>query len=135
MDHWAPFNIPAGDALQLEFTMLDPYHRLNLKPSTYQPSPQNSTVFTTSFKLPDQHGIFNFRLNYKRPFLTYVDEKRTVTVRHFAHDEYPRSYAISGAYVWMLGIGATITGWLWFVGVWLYSKPVVEEPRKGKKSQ
>ncbi|KAL9056239.1 MAG: hypothetical protein Q9162_003030 [Coniocarpon cinnabarinum] len=134
-DHWVPFNIPMGDSLQLEFTMLNPYHRLSLEPSTYQPNPQNSTVFTTTLQLPDQHGIFNFRLNYKRPFLSYVDEKRTVTVRHFAHDEYPRSYAISGAYVWMLGIGATIVGWCWFVCVWLWSAPSEEELRRAKKAQ
>ena len=110
--------------------MLSPYHRLNLLPTTTTP---NSTIFSTSFKLPDQHGIFNFRVNYKRPFLTNIDEKHTVTVRHFAHDEWPRSFVISGAWVWIIGIWGTIAGWLAFVGVWVFSAE--EEKNKNKKTQ
>ena len=119
-DHYRPFNPPADDEVQLEFTMLSPFHRLNLKPSE---TTANSTIFTAGFTLPDQHGIFAFRVNYKRPFLTSVDEKRTVTVRHFAHDEWPRSWRISGAWVWIAGIWTTIGAWLIFVALWLYSAP------------
>ena len=100
--------------------MLSPFHRLNLIPSS---SNANSTLYTQTFKLPDQHGIYNFFVEYRRPFLTNIEEKRTVTVRHFAHDEYPRSYVISGAYPWISGIWVTIVGWLAFVALWLYSKP------------
>lgn len=121
-DHWAPFIPPEGDALQLEVSMLSPFHRLNLKPDTTVSNP-NATTFTTSFKLPDQHGIFNFLVEHRRPFLSNVEEKRTVTVRHFAHDEWPRSYVISAAWPWISGIWVTIAGWLGFVGVWLYCKP------------
>jgi len=103
--------------------MLSPFHRLNLQPLS---TTHNSTLFTTSFTLPDQHGIFNFLVNYKRPFLTNVFEKRTVTVRHFAHDEWPRSFVISAAWPYVSSITVTIIGWLMFVGLWLYSKPVVE---------
>lgn len=119
-DHWKPFTPAAGDDVQLEFSMLSPFHRLNLIPSG---STANSTVFTQTFKLPDQHGIFNFFVEFRRPFLTNIEEKRTVTVRHFAHDEFPRSYVISGAYPWISGIWVTIAGWLTFVALWLYSKP------------
>ena len=120
LDHWAPFTTPSGDLLQLEFTMLSPFHRLNLDPILETP---NSTIYSTSFTLPDQHGIFNFRVNYKRPFFTNVDEKRQVTVRHFAHDEWPRSWMISGAWVWITGIWATVIGWIGFVAIWLWSAP------------
>lgn len=113
--------MPANDALQLEFSMLSPFHRLALQPTE---SSADSTTYSSSFKLPDQHGIFNFKVNYKRPFYTSVEEKNTVSVRHFAHDEWPRSFVISGAWPWITGIGATITGWLAFVAIWLYSKPV-----------
>jgi len=114
--------------------MLDPYHRLHLTPT--KASSTNTTSFTATFRIPDQHGIFNFRVNYKRPFLTYIDEKDTVTVRHFAHDEWPRSWAISGAWVWIVGVWGTVVGWALFVGVWLYSAPAEEEERrKGKKVQ
>ncbi|RAL68495.1 hypothetical protein DID88_007223 [Monilinia fructigena] len=130
---WVPFTPPTGDSLQLEFSMLSPFHRLLLEPST---TTSDSQTYTTSFKLPDQHGIFNFKINYKRPFLTNIEEKNTVTVRHFAHDEYTRSWAISNAWPWIAGIGATVTGWVAFVALWLWSKPVpVKLTKSGKKSQ
>lgn len=119
-DHWAAFKVPASDDLQLEFSMLSPFHRLSLKPTV---SSEESTTYSTNFKLPDQHGIFNFKINHKRPFFNNIEEKNTVSVRHFAHDEWPRSYAISGAWPWIAGIGATVTGWSFFVAIWLFSKP------------
>ena len=82
------------------------------------------------FAWPDQHGIFNFRINYRRPFVTNVDEKRQVTVRHFAHDEWPRSWEISGAWVWIGGIWVTVAGWVAFVAVWLYSAPAEKSVKK-----
>lgn len=129
-DQWKPFTPAAGDNVQLEFSMLSPFHRLNLIPSS---TTANSTVYTQTFKLPDQHGIFNFFVEYRRPFLTNIEEKRTVTVRHFAHDEYPRSYVITGAYPWISGIWVTIAGWLSFVALWLYSKP--SQPKADLKTQ
>ncbi|KAI1460226.1 Dolichyl-diphosphooligosaccharide-protein glycosyltransferase 48kDa subunit [Annulohypoxylon moriforme] len=131
-DKYVPFTVPESDELQLEFSMLSPFHRLNLAPTT--DDADNGKVYTASFKLPDQHGIFNFKVNYKRPFLTNVEEKATVSVRHFAHDEWPRSYVISGAWPWLAGISATVTGWLGFCAIWLYSKPATEA-EESKKTQ
>lgn len=134
MDKWVPFTVPKDDELQLEFSMLSPFHRLNLTPAAPQDSKNSktATTYTASFKLPDQHGIFNFMVNYKRPFLTNIEEKRTVSVRHMAHDEWPRSFAISGAWPWIAGIGVTVTGWLAFCAIWMYSKP---EQASVKKNQ
>ncbi|KAK5710778.1 oligosaccharyl transferase glycoprotein complex, beta subunit [Elasticomyces elasticus] len=131
--HWIPFLPPSNDELQLEFSMLSPFHRLNLSPTTDEKN--NATIFETEFVLPDQHGIFNFFLEYRRPFYTSVEEKRTVTVRHFAHDEWPRSFVITGAWPWIGGIWVTVLGWVGFVGVWLFSKPgkPVRELRSGGK--
>jgi oligosaccharyltransferase complex subunit beta len=126
-DRWAPFAVPAGDALQLEFSMLSPFHRLDL---IKQADTASSTVYAVDFKLPDQHGIFNFFVEYRRPFYTVVEEKNTVSVRHFAHDEWPRSFVISGAWPWIGGIWVTITGWILFVALWLYSKPAAEKNLK-----
>lgn len=122
-DTWTAFTVPPNDLLQLEFSMLSPFHRLPLTPSAAHSTP-DAAAFTASFKLPDQHGIFNFKVNYKRPFLTNVEEKNTVSVRHMAHDEWPRSYVISGAWPWIAGIGATVAGWLGFCALWMYSAPV-----------
>ncbi|KAF2179417.1 Dolichyl-diphosphooligosaccharide-protein glycosyltransferase 48kDa subunit [Zopfia rhizophila CBS 207.26] len=127
--HLTPFVPPMGDAVQLEFSMLSPFHRLNLTPLSQT---ANSTIFGVSFKTPDQHGIFNFRVNYRRPFLTNIDEKRQVTIRHFAHNEWPRSWQISGAWVWIGGIWVTVAGWIAFVAVWLYSAPTEMSVKKAQ---
>jgi oligosaccharyltransferase complex subunit beta len=111
--------------------MLSPFHRLKLNP--VQVTAQEST-YATTFTLPDQHGIFNFKVNYKRPFLTNIEEKNTVSVRHNAHDEWPRSYVISGAWPWIAGIAATVTGFVAFCAVWMYSKPIDLSPGP-KKTQ
>ncbi|BDD59586.1 oligosaccharyl transferase glycoprotein complex, beta subunit [Monascus purpureus] len=119
-DHYIPFEVPALDALQLEFTMLSPFYRLNLQPTQRT---ENSTIYSTQFTVPDQHGIFSFRINYNRPFLSNIEEKHEITIRHFAHNEYPRSWAISGAWVWIAGLWSVIGGFLAFVVAWLYSEP------------
>jgi oligosaccharyltransferase complex subunit beta len=131
VDHWVPFKVPSSDSLQLEFTMLDPYYRVTLLPASFS---ANSTTYITSFRIPDQHGVFAFRVNYKRPFVTFIDEKYSVTVRHFAHDEYTRSWDISGAWVWIAGIAVTIAGWVGFCALWLWSAPAVAK-KGAKKTQ
>lgn len=128
-DKFVPFELPAEDALQLEFTMLSPFHRLKLEPA-YRT--ENSTVFRTQFTVPDQHGIFSFRVNYKRPFLTTIEEKHEVTVRHFAHNEFPRSWKISGGWVWIAGLWSVIGGFMAFVAVWLYSEPASAQVKKNQ---
>lgn len=122
-DKWTPLTLPDEDSLQLEFSMLSPFYRLNLVPTQVT---ETATVFSQDFQLPDQHGIFNFMVNYKRPLLTYVEEKRTVSVRHMAHDEWPRSFVISGAWPWLSGIATTVAGFVVFCGLWMYSKPAIE---------
>ena len=111
--------------------MLSPFHRLNLQPIS---TTTNSTLFSASFRVPDQHGIYSFRVNYKRPFWTSLDVKREVSVRHFAHDEWPRSWEISAGWVWIAGVWTTAAGWVVFVAIWLYSEPTFS-PRAGKKMQ
>lgn len=113
--------------------MLSPFHRLPLTLDAAQSS-DSASAYSVSFKLPDQHGIFNFKVNYKRPFLSNVEEKNTVSVRHIAHNEWPRSFVISGAWPWIAGIGVTVTGWLAFCALWLYSAPA-GGPRETKKTQ
>ncbi|KAK3694289.1 Dolichyl-diphosphooligosaccharide--protein glycosyltransferase subunit WBP1 [Podospora appendiculata] len=130
---WTAFAVPANDVLQLEFSMLSPFHRLPLVQDAAQ-STAEAAVYTVSFTVPDQHGIFNFKVNYKRPFLSNVEEKNTVSVRHMAHDEWPRSYAISGAWPWISGIAATVAGWLAFCALWMYSAPT-EKKKENKKTQ
>jgi oligosaccharyltransferase complex subunit beta len=126
-DRLEPFIPAPNDNIQLEFSMLSPFQRLNLSPVAQT---ANATIFGVAFRTPDQHGIFNFRVNYRRPFVTNIDEKRQVTVRHFAHDEWPRSWQISGAWVWIGGIWVTVLGWMAFVALWLYSAPSEKSVKK-----
>lgn len=125
-DRWLPLALPDSDRLQLEFSMLSPFHRLNLAPTG---ATATEAVFGANLTLPDQHGIFNFKVNYKRPLLTYVDEKRTVSVRHVAHDEWPRSFVISGAWPWLSGIAATVVAFLGFCVLWMFSRPADKAKR------
>lgn len=112
--------------------MLSPFYRLPLLPSRRT---ENSTIYSTTFTLPDQHGVFSFRVNYKRPFLTNVVEKHEVSVRHIAHNEWPRSWEISAGWVWIVGLWSVIGGFLAFVVVWLYSEPSSAAEAKIKKMQ
>ena len=114
--------------------MLSPFHRLALSPDSSK-STDSAAAYSTTFKLPDQHGIFNFKVNYKRPLLSNVEEKNTVSVRHMAHDEWPRSFVISGAWPWIGGVGVTVAGWLAFVALWMFSAPVKGRVVAGKKTQ
>ncbi|KAL1840757.1 hypothetical protein VTJ49DRAFT_149 [Mycothermus thermophilus] len=133
-DSWTAFTVPDNDDIQLEFTMLSPYHRVPLSWDTTRSS-DSAAAYTAYFRLPDQHGIFNFRLNYKRPFLSNIDEKNTVSVRHIAHNEWPRSFVISGAWPWIAGVAVTVAGWLAFCLVWMYSAPAKKGVKGEKKTQ
>jgi oligosaccharyltransferase complex subunit beta len=104
--------------------MLSPFHRLALQPDNSAASDSTAATYSATFKLPDQHGIFNFKINHKRPFLSNVEEKNTVSVRHMAHDEWPRSFVITGAWPWIAGVGVTVAGWVGFCALWMYSAPV-----------
>jgi oligosaccharyltransferase complex subunit beta len=52
-----------------------------------------------------------------------------VTVRHFAHDEWPRSWRITGGWVWIAGLWSVVGGFVAFVAIWLYCEPPKEEER------
>ncbi|KAK9472460.1 Dolichyl-diphosphooligosaccharide--protein glycosyltransferase subunit WBP1 [Dipodascopsis tothii] len=111
---WAPF---AAADVQVEAVMLGPYYRLTLAPAGDADGARN---YVARFALPDQHGVFTLRTEYRRPGLAAVEERRQVTVRHSAHNEYLRSFEITNAWVYLASICAVVGGWLVFVVVWLY---------------
>lgn len=109
---WVPF--VANETLQLEFIMLDPFQRLkmeNLKNGSHH----------INCKLPDQFGIFTFRIDYRKPGLTYLRAEDIVTVRHLAEDEHGRSWENSNSYVYLAGLGSVIASWLIFVILFLFT--------------
>lgn len=98
---WTPYkNI---EDVQLEFKMLDPYYRLNLG--------GNGCV---TFKTPEQYGMFTFQLDYKRPGLSFLEDKQVVTIHHRANNEWDRSWSIANSWVYLTGIGTTVIGFLLF---------------------
>lgn len=109
-----------ADDIQLEFVMLDPYYRLTLERDDTR-SNDSQTVYTRTFKIPDQYGMFTFRLNYERPGLSNVRETQVVTIRHIANDEWPRSWQITNSWVYLTSAVSVVAAWLVFVVLYLYS--------------
>ena len=122
---WVPYEAQ-GDAnqLQLAFKMLDPYQRLNLQPlgptQSRVDGPVDTTAYFVNFTAPDHHGMFTFELDYQRAGLSYLLDKRIVTVRHLANDEYKRSWLIPNAWVYIASAGFVVVMWLVFVINFLY---------------
>ncbi|PSK39293.1 hypothetical protein C7M61_001900 [Candidozyma pseudohaemuli] len=122
---WVPY-VPAteDDVLQLSFKMLDPYQRLNLTAlgpgASTENGPDDLTIFYVNFTTPDHHGMFTFELDYKRPGLTFIEDRRVVTVRHLANDEYKRSWDIPNSWLYLATFGTVIAAWFLFVMNFLY---------------
>lgn len=125
--------VPEGDELQLEFSKLSALHRIPIKKNK-RASSETAGIFRVTFRVPDHHGVYNFITNYKRPYLSNIEEKRSVTVRHMAHDEYPYSHEIPAAWPYLAGIGVTCVGWLAFVAIWMFNKPA-QQAADAKKKQ
>lgn len=77
-----------ADDVQLELIMLDPYYRVNLVP--VPSDSQTSQHYEAVLVAPDHYGDFTFKIEYKRPGLTPIEEKSTFTLRQFFHNEFPR---------------------------------------------
>lgn len=124
-NEWKPFVVKNDeDQLQLSFKMLDPYQRLNLEPlgeaSSTEDGPLDCFVYYANFTVPDQHGMFTFELDYKRPGLSYLLDKKVVAVRHLANDEYKRSWDIPNSWFYVISAVFVVIGWFLFVVNFLY---------------
>ncbi|KAI8803164.1 Dolichyl-diphosphooligosaccharide--protein glycosyltransferase subunit WBP1 [Cladochytrium replicatum] len=119
-DSWVPF---VASDMQFEAVMLDPYVRSTL--SLVSKSEQ-SAKYATSFKLPDRHGVFTFRVEYMRHGLTWLTTKDVVEVRPFRHNDYPRY--ITQAFPYYANSISLIVGFVFVSALWLYHK----ESSKGK---
>lgn len=124
-DEWKPYEVKdSQDTLQLSFKMLDPYQRLDLQPLGPVSSQDNDVLDTfayfVNFTLPDHHGMFTFELDYKRYGLSYLQDKRVVTVRHLANDEYKRSWDITNAWLYVASAGIVVVAWFLFVVNYIY---------------
>jgi len=110
--------------LQVDFTMLDPYVRTALLPVRGKPG-----AYSTTFRAPDQHGVFKFVINYKRKGFTHLHHTMTVPVVPPRHDGYPRF--LSAAWPYYAGAINTSIGFLLFCTLYLAGE--AKEEKKTKK--
>ncbi|CCE78609.1 Piso0_000634 [Millerozyma farinosa CBS 7064] len=121
----APYKVDNDkEKLQIEFTMLDPYQRINLKPLGSGSSKGDNTldtyIYYANFTIPDRHGIFTLDLDYKLNGLGYISDKRVVNVRHLANDEYKRSWEIPNSWFYVASASLVVVGWFFFIVNFLY---------------
>lgn len=114
-NQWGP--APTDLDLQLAVTMLDPFITLPLKAHV----DGNATRYQGTFRLPDRHGVFTLRVNWKRHGWTYVVTEDVVPVRPYNHDEYPRMLSSSWPYV--SGALSTMLAFSVFAGLWCAMAP------------
>jgi len=107
---WVPFK---NDDVQLEFVMLDPYIRTNLKHN-------GNGKFHARFQVPDVYGVFKFVVEYHRVGYSNLEVQTQVSVRPFRHNEYERF--IDVAYPYYLSAGSLMVGFFIFGFVFLYQK-------------
>lgn len=103
--------------LQVEAVMLDPYVRKTLTPTTSSLTAQR---YSTQFQLPDVHGVFTLKLEYRRLGLAYIEHSETVNVRPFRHDEYDRF--IPNAYPYYVSSFSMMVAFIIFSVLWLFNK-------------
>ncbi|PKI83965.1 oligosaccharyl transferase glycoprotein complex, beta subunit [Malassezia vespertilionis] len=108
---WAP-TVDDLD-LQLSVTMLDPHLTLPLVAE----KTAHFTRYATKLRLPDRHGVFTLRVDWKRHGWTYILAEDTVPVRPFNHDEYPRMLSSSWPYI--AGAMSTMLAFTVFTFLWL----------------
>jgi oligosaccharyltransferase complex subunit beta len=68
---WKPF---LTDDIQIEFTTLNPYYRLQMKM-------MNKPTYSVSFKAPDRCGVFKFIIEYRRVGYSYLDVSTKVRIK------------------------------------------------------
>lgn len=129
---WTP--APNDLDLQVSLVMLDPYVTMNLTArgqlATTAPSSGNlsqnsldrtprSTRYSSTFRLPDKHGVYTFVVDWKRHGWSYVNTRDTTPVRPLNSDEHPRF--LHAAFPYVAGAASTVTAFLLFSLLWITS--------------
>lgn len=99
--------------------MLDPHLRLPLSAPSAEPAASVSTAsrFSARFKAPDRHGVFTFKVDYRRAGWSFIDSKTVVSVTPPRHDQYERF--ITGALPYYGGAASVSIATIGFVVLWL----------------
>jgi oligosaccharyltransferase complex subunit beta len=101
---WVPY---VANDIYMEFVMLDPYIRM---PLTYV---SGTSTYKAEFKIPDKHGVFQFKVDYKKPGYTFVQTATKIPIRPFKHNEYERF--LFDAFPYYMTVFGTLIGFFVFV--------------------
>lgn len=124
---WVP--APKDLDLQVSLVMLDPYVTTNLTASqpqstietlTKSTSSPRSQRYSTTFQLPDRHGVYTFIVDWKRHGWSYIHTRDTSPVRPYNHDEHPRG--LHSAWPYVVGATSTMVAFLAFACLWACSQ-------------
>ncbi|XP_077215996.1 dolichyl-diphosphooligosaccharide--protein glycosyltransferase 48 kDa subunit-like [Tasmannia lanceolata] len=107
---WNPY---VADDVQVQFYMMSPYVLKTL-------SNDQKGLFTTSFRVPDFYGVFQFKIEYQRFGYTSLSLSKQIPVRPFRHNEYERF--ITAAYHYYGASFSTMAGFFVFTILYLYNK-------------
>ncbi|RLM85929.1 dolichyl-diphosphooligosaccharide--protein glycosyltransferase 48 kDa subunit [Panicum miliaceum] len=77
---WKPY---VADDVQLQFFMMSPYVLKTM-------SADKKGLYSTSFKVPDVYGVFQFKVEYQRLGYTGLSFTKQIPVRPYRHNEYER---------------------------------------------
>lgn len=115
--------VPAPEDLDLQVSiwMLDPFVTVPLAPIAASNGTAKFTRYGATFRLPDRHGVFTMRVDWKRYGWSYIVTDDTAPVRPFNHDEYPRMLSSSWPYI--AGALSTMLAFVVFGTVWLLLPP------------
>ena len=117
---WKAFEVPAGDELQVEYRMLDPFVRAALKPVSSSSSGKHNGTFSAVVKAPDVYGVFKFGVHFVRPGLTPLHVEAVAPLRPYRHDEFDRFLMAAAPYY--ATIASVSVAFFAVVGVALYSE-------------
>ncbi|PKI47540.1 hypothetical protein CRG98_032130 [Punica granatum] len=107
---WEPY---VADDVQVQFYMMSPYVLKTL-------TSDKKGVYSTSFKVPDVYGVFQFKVEYEKLGYTTLSLSKQIPVRPFKHNEYERF--IPAAYPYYGAAFSMMVGFFLFSFVHLYSK-------------
>ncbi|KAF8406391.1 hypothetical protein HHK36_008478 [Tetracentron sinense] len=107
---WEPY---VANDVQVQFYMMSPYVLKTL-------STDQKGLFSTSFKVPDVYGVFQFKVEYQRLGFTSLSLSKQIPVRPFRHNEYERF--ITAAFPYYGASFSTMAGFFIFTFVYLYNK-------------
>lgn len=110
-DTWKPY---LTDDLQVEFLMMDPFYRLQLRMLS-----SSKPTYYVDFKAPDKWGVFKFNIDYNRIGYSYLHMMTKVPLRPYKHNEYARY--LQRAYPYYTSVFITIVAFVLFSLVFLFS--------------